>query len=298
MAPAIRYPLKKLLSSDDYVQIDIYRYAPGGLNFANNFRLPSGGTAGTLEQSIILPMPQTLPDNNQSAQWGKNELGPLEIAAAGAFMNTMDSSNPFKGLYDSIVQLGTDFASAAQTGVGQGAIMSSIVAAAIKQATLGQGDVGTYLSRSGGITFNQNVELLFTGVDLRPAFAFTFDMVPRSAEETQAIKTIIKLLKRAMSPSRGASGGAGAGLFITAPRVFNVKYKSGINDHPFLNKFKTCALQTMSVDFTPDGTYATYTDATPVHIKLSLQFQELTPIFREDYGENDAEFNSLTGVGF
>lgn len=293
MAPPIRYPIKKLTSKDDYVQIDIYKYKPGGLSSGSSFALPSGGTSGTLEQSIILPMPQTLPDNSQSAMWGKNEMGPLEVGAARIANDTVNSENYLKGLSDSLSQEAGKLLSTVQTGVGQGALSSGIAAAAVKNIMGQGGDVGTYLSRAGGITFNQNVELLFTGVDLRPAFAFTFDMVPRSAEETRTIKNIIRILKVAMSPSKGGTG-SGAGLFITAPRVFNVKYKSGSSDHPFLNRFTTCALQTMSVNFTPDGTYTTYTDATPVHIQMSLQFQELTPIFREDYETEEGK----KGVGF
>jgi hypothetical protein len=292
--PSLRYPIKKLTSKDDYVQIDIYQYKPGGLISGSSFSLPSGGSQpGTLEQSIILPMPQSLPDNSTSAMWGKNEMGPLEISAANIAKETIDAGNAFEGLYNSIGQEAGKFMDAAQTGIGQGALSSGIAAAAVKNI-LGQGgDVGSYLSRSGGITFNQNVELLFTGVDLRPAFAFNFDMVPRSQKESDTIKTIIKVLKKAMTASKGTTG-SGAGLFITAPRVFNVKYKSGSSDHPFLNQFKTCALQSMSVNFTPDGTYTTYGDATPVHMQLTLQFQELTPIFREDYDTTEGQI----GVGY
>ena len=46
------------------------------------------------------------------------------------------------------------------------------------------------------------------------------------------------------------------------------------------------ALKNMSVNYTGSGTYATYTDTSPVHYKLNLQFQELDPIYAEDYGAN------------
>lgn len=294
MAAPIRYPIKKLTSKDDYVQIDIYQYKPGGLSSGNGFSLPSGGSQpGTLEQSIILPMPQSLPDNSTSAMWGKNEMGPLEIAAAGAASAALNSSDPATSISNSIKNEGAKLSEVGQTGIGQGALVAGYAGLIVKGAIGQGGDAGTYLSRSGGITFNQNVELLFTGVDLRTAFAFNFDMVPRSAEETKAIKDIIRILKLAMSPSKGNTG-AGQGLFITAPRVFNVLYKSGSKDHPFLNRFKTCALQSMSVNFTPDGTYTTYGDATPVHIQMTLQFQELTPIFRDDYETTEGKL----GVGY
>jgi hypothetical protein len=60
---------------------------------------------------------------------------------------------------------------------------------------------------------------------------------------------------------------------------------SGGKPHPFLNQFKICALNAMSVNYTASGTYATYSDATPVHMQMTLTFQELTPIYREDYIE-------------
>ena len=85
-----------------------------------------------------------------------------------------------------------------------------------------------------------------------------------------------------MSGQKGGKG-YGAGVFIKSPSVFRLEYKSGTKDHPYLNRFKMCAMTGMSVDYTGSGTYATYSDATPVHIKLDMTFQELTPIYAEDY---------------
>ena len=48
----------------------------------------------------------------------------------------------------------------------------------------------------------------------------------------------------------------------------------------------------MSVNYTGSGQYSTFSDTTPVHMILTLQFQELSPIYAEDY-ENIAE-----GVGY
>ena len=67
------------------------------------------------------------------------------------------------------------------------------------------------------------------------------------------------------------------------------------------------ALKNMSVNYTGSGTYATYTDTSPVHYKLNLQFQELDPIYAEDYGADPERESSPTlqelnedyyGVGF
>ena len=91
-----------------------------------------------------------------------------------------------------------------------------------------------------------------------------------------------------MSARRSA---AGQGLFISAPNVFRLSYKSGSKDHPFLNKFKIMALENMSVNYTASGQYSTYDDGTPVHMQMQLAFKELNPIYAEDY-------NDVGGVGY
>ena len=101
-------------------------------------------------------------------------------------------------------------------------------------------------------------------------------------------------LKKEMSPRKGTQSGAAGGLFLTAPSVFKVQYMSGGKPHPYLNKFKICALQGLALNFTGSNTYATYSDGTPVHMQLSLQFQELTPIYAEDYDSTEGQ----TGVGY
>ena len=93
---------------------------------------------------------------------------------------------------------------------------------------------------------------------------------------------------------KGAEVGGGAGLFIKSPSVFKLQYMSGGKPHPYLNRFKICALQGLSLNFTGSGTYATYSDGTPVNMNLSLNFQELTPIYFEDYGSAEGK----TGVGY
>ena len=51
----------------------------------------------------------------------------------------------------------------------------------------------------------------------------------------------------------------------------------------------------MSVNYTGEGTYATYDDGTPVSMIMDLSFKELTPIYDIDY---DDELWKRNGVGF
>ena len=68
----------------------------------------------------------------------------------------------------------------------------------------------------------------------------------------------------------------------------------GMREHPFLNRFKVCALRNMNVNYTASGTYATYDDGAPVHMNLGLQFMEMNPIYAEDYDTIPID----KGVGF
>ena len=103
-----------------------------------------------------------------------------------------------------------------------------------------------------------------------------------------------------MAPKSSSKSGGGEGvrdgLFVQAPDVFQLQYKMGKKNHPFLHNFKLCALTQMSVDYTGSGQHSTYADGTPVHMKLSLQFQELSPIFAEDQLEYFE--NPELGVGY
>ena len=145
------------------------------------------------------------------------------------------------------------------------------------------------LSRSEGKIINSNMELLFKGVQLR-SFNFTFNMAPRDDQEAGSVKSIIRTFKKSMAAK--TSSGTGAGLFIDSPNIFQLEYKSGNKKHPFLHSFKPCALVNMGVDYTGSGVYATYEDATPIHMKLTLSFQELNPVYFSDYTNSDI------GVGY
>lgn len=303
----LRYPYKKIRPADDYLQIDIIEYkAPGielqsetsfAFNTSDQTYANLGGSENKLKfiLSVVLPIPDNISDSN-SAKWGTGEVGPLSASIADIAKNGMEGGIP-KGISSFIQKLG-NLKNALETGSGQIALQSTV-------ANLGLRSVFTdnapdLLSRAGGITFNQNVELLFSGVSLREPFTFSFEMTPRSEKESAEIKEIIRSFKKYSAVSKGNDTGGAAGLFLKAPQVFRIRYMSGGKPHPFLNKFKVCALLQLSTVYTNSGTYATYPDATPVNMSLNLTFQELTPIYYEDYltpNEPDGQRGSDDGIG-
>tara|TARA_B100000073_G_C23509271_1_gene483071 strand:- start:75 stop:725 length:651 start_codon:yes stop_codon:yes gene_type:complete len=156
--------------------------------------------------------------------------------------------------------------------------------------------VNSLLAREQGAIFNPNMELLFNGPTIR-SFRFQFKMTPRNQKEGQEVRQIIREFKRSMAPKVTAVGGPSGSnnLFLKTPDVFELTYRQGQRDHKFLNKFKQCVLQDISVNYTGEGTYATYDDGTPVSMIMDLTFKELEPIYDTDYYTDESR-NDLNGV--
>lgn len=300
--PNLRYPFKNIDKSDDYLKIDILEYVPPGINvslesFAQRSSDDVGYGSKEIKGSVILPIPEGISDANL-ASWSSGSLGPMETAGLGAALGTIQSENYFSGLIEAGKKVGTLAANAAKVGTTQKMIQQFFAVKGVEQLLGSREDLfRSSLSRSTGAVFNENIELLFNGVTLRPEFSFQFDMVPRSKRESDEIKEIIRLFKVEMAAKKGLDKGDASGLFLKSPSVFRLQYMSGGQPHPYLNKFKICALTGMTVNYTGSGTYATYADATPVHMQMGLNFQELTPIYREDYVDNDGNFK-LEGTGY
>jgi hypothetical protein len=300
--PNLRYPFKNIDKSDDYLKIEVLEYIPPGLrtNFSQSFAQLSSDTAGygtkEIKGSVILPIPESISDSNL-ADWSSGSMGPISGVVMGATGEVMAGKDLLPGLGQAISDVFQAGANAAKTATGQKAI-KNYFASQIAQKILGGDDLfRTALARETGAVFNENIELLFNNVSLRPEFQFQFDMVPRSQKESNEVKEIIRLFKTEMAAKKGLDSGDASGLFLKSPSVFRLQYMSGGQPHPYLNQFKICALRGMTVNYTGSGTYATYSDATPVHMQMGLMFQELTPIYREDYVENDGKFK-LTGTGY
>ena len=94
-----------------------------------------------------------------------------------------------------------------------------------------------------------------------------------------------------MLPTRSAGTTLGSTLFLGSPNVFRLQYKNENRRIKGLNIIKICALTSCQIDFTPDGTYQSYDDqdsvSMPVRSTMGLTFNELTPLFKDDYTTED-----------
>ena len=286
-----RYPLRKLDNAEDYIQIDVLEYEPpglgtkGGSTFAlrssDDTLLNKGDSIQNILQSVILPIPEGIGDS-MAVDWGAGRINPIQAGILGAASNIITSNEPFRQLEIEIEKAGGTISKVVQSATGQSAVTAAL-SSAVVNTLAGGGDVNQTISRATGSVFNPNIELLFTGVNLRGGFTFSFDLIPRFQKEGDEVRRIIRLFKQSMAPKRQAATGELGGIFIKSPNVYRLRYMNGGRIHPYLNRFKICALTNMDVSYTGSGTYATYSDGTPVHMRLTLAFQELTPIYAEDY---------------
>ena len=238
------------------------------------------GTTGTSMDNktvtgrVILPIPGGINDNN-SVDWGSANMNAMEMAGAAITLAGIERG-------------GDGFANE----VGQTAEAIKANAGKIKEAlgkTIAGQVTGTgqqLMQRTSGQVMNPNMELLFNGPSLR-SFGFTFKLAPRTSQEAENIVKIIRLFKQKMAPVKSDGN-----LFLKSPDTWRIKYlNSGGNNHKFLNRFKECAMMSTSVNYTPDGNYATYSDGSMVSYSLTLNFQEIEPVFNTDY-------DNVQGIGY
>tara|TARA_B100000674_G_scaffold57694_1_gene40216 strand:- start:308 stop:652 length:345 start_codon:yes stop_codon:yes gene_type:complete len=103
-------------------------------------------------------------------------------------------------------------------------------------------------------------------------------MIARSEKEGREIRKILRFLKEGMAPKFRSTA------FLENPDVFLLEYRNKGGVLKTVNRFNPggLALQTMSVDYAPNGYWSAYRDSQPVALKLNLSFKELRPIYQGD----------------
>jgi hypothetical protein len=300
----LRYPYEGIFKTTDYLEIQSLDYVSIGgqteVGFSTSTEsirgLDSRGR-GTLNRkkkvesitdTVYLPIPSNIQDGN-SVNFGSSNLDGLTASVLDYVVKTTGESST---QFDSLDKIGTFITKTLQSGLSLFAdnpaaldyFNRTIAASAANIPFGGNLTASQLLARQTGQVLNPNMELLFEGVNLR-SFKFSFKMTPRDEREAEEVKNIIRFFKRNMVPEAST-------FYLKTPRVFNLAYKQGPNLHPFLHKFKQCALTDMSVNYTGEGTYATYgpgensPGGTPVSMVMDLGFKELEPIYSGDYEEN------------
>jgi len=262
------YPEDIASTKQDIIKFNMIQYRPSQLKATGR---PDVGSGSIIGGDVILPIPGGIRDQNTTG-WDQATMNPAERAAANVALNAISKGGD--GFVDSVK---TEIQQALSDG-GEDAKKAMAGYFASQAAGVDQ----QVLQRGMGVVVNPNMELLFRGPSIRQ-FSFSFLLAPRSENETKEVANIIRFFKQGMSPIRSKSA-----LFLRTPNTFRLKYiyrGKKDSDHKYLSKFKECALLDTSVDYTPNSNYATFPDGGMVAYQLTLRFQELEPIFNDDYAE-------------
>ena len=333
---AAQYPADALYgkkNSQDHLVISQYRYKPPrakdiwGPDKSSVSDLLTKGLARSspLDEFLGLvrmPMPNAIQDSNNVA-WGEDTVNALEAAALSAAGGGFGDDITAGGIGALIgLAAGGNPLETAQSGVAINLVKKALTDGSLKAgdlnnsilrpelqsrilSTLGiETSAEAILARKEGVVPNSNLELLFSGPTLRQ-FSFVYKMSPRSKPEASIVNQILRFFKQGMSArkqnAKGGEGKSGASYFLGTPNVFRLQYRTDENEAiKGLNRIKTCALTGTSVNYTPEGAFASYEKGQPVSVLLTLAFQELEPIYDTDYKYQggDGERTSDTGEGY
>ena len=240
-------------------------------------------------KAVMLPVPQDVANEIQQTWQGK------QFTAAGRAAVSALAAGNFSPANQTLKNIAGNFE----------ALQTSINSLALNTLP-GVGGNISFNDISGstrGVVLNPNAELLYDSPQMREV-GMVFKMVPRNPGESEAIYNICQTFRRNASP---AFGGASAGdkdwkftvdskysqktqgvipgdrqNFIRVPNLCKFTFMKGRKAHPHLIQFKPCAISNVEVTYTPDGTFATYSDGAPVAVELRLSFMETKVVFAQE----------------
>ena len=269
----LSYPLEMNQALTDFVSFSPEEYRANSAGGDGGAAPPPSGSS-----QIVLYMPNSTPEVANTNSWENVDfVGPLGAARRDFAVSTtkalMDMTpGNFGGATSTYVDdLKSQVQGLKSTGGG-------IAKQALLQAGAGLVNASptTLLALSRGQIYNPNVELIYQGPKLR-SFAFQFMFIAKSESENTRVNEIIKEFKRASAPAENG------GMF-EIPYVFNINYMTGGKPNPNMNKFKKSALISIGVQANPTtDMHVAHSGGAPVATSLSLTFQEVDIIVRQDH---------------
>ena len=306
----LRYPSKPAIDEDqDYVLFTFYEYTPPfrdraataytGKTAIETYNA-SNYTPSKLDTQIILYMPEDISTGHKANWQGKNfsNIGAGIMSAAGA-TNAADMLKQVAGNVDTAFSGFIPLAGA------------QAVTAAIGKITGESVSLDEFIGSTRGVILNPNSELLFSGLDMR-TFSLNYKLVPRNKDELDQVERIIRTFKKAILPhgnsgysdptgtfvvdiaTLGINPGGGSSSieanYIKVPDICRVSFMRAGGLNANVPQYKVCAITSVDINYTPDGTYATSREGGMVAYQLALSFQETKLVFREDIRDTGASY--------
>ena len=242
-------------------------------------------TGATAKGKILLPIPDNV-SVTDGPQWSDQAVGALARFGGQAISEAMVGNE--EGVVDAI-RAGAEFMKVdvvknllGKIGVDPNALAQNV---------------------SGKIA-NPYMQQVFQGVGLRQ-FDFNWKLVPRNEKEQRSIQRIIRALRQNVLPNFSENFGEGnpalgdilspsftdaegnqiiksdrpqVDRWLTVPNIFNLRWKYQGSEIDSLPKLKQCVCKNISVQYTPDGVWATRMmngKPQPIAYNLTMSFGEM-----------------------
>ena len=250
-------------------------------------------TRGQDNGSVVLYMPPDALKTSYSQSIGDVEMGGfIKLAsgqdegaaaalAAGNMSGVAAAAEVIKGKIQS-----TDKINAVMGA------MKAAVGGALKKFGAGS-QAGQAISKATGQILNPHKAVVYQGPGGFRTFSFTFQLVPKSADEAKEIFNIVKFFKKRMHPGTGAGAGINniSSVTLTYPDEFEIKYyvnKKEVDGSDFtkpLFKIHNCFMESLSTDYTTSSLVSFMDDDQPLTTTISLGFKETQLLTKKDIDE-------------
>lgn len=242
----------------------------------------SGAVNAVSNKTIILPIPRDLNDDT-TVDAQQAELGITGSAAYDLLSGGVDIS-----------KIGDDLKAKTQSMFGSD--LSGAGSEALKNygafaKFAGRGAVDTLFPGAGlaanqltGTAVNPYATIDFNGVRLK-THTFNWTLSPKSAEESETLKNIIKTIKQNILPKYESVAGQTTNSFsralLTYPNLVRISFQ-GI-DQDYYYKFKKSVIQNFNVRYNNSNQLQVFEGGKPVVVELSMQLVEAAIHTADDY---------------
>jgi hypothetical protein len=210
-----------------------------------------------LKKAIALHIPNAL-STRYSMNWEAEDTATFQMAAVA----------------------GTEIVKALGT-LGTKSNLGGAVGSIATNLALSKGPEGAALSAASGLAANPKKENLFKAVDFR-TFTFDYQFFPRTPEEAQNIRNIIREFKLHMHPEYKDTNGF---LFIY-PSEFDVFYYNDGKENLNLHRHTSCVLTELNVNYTPNSMFNSFEGGMPTQINVTMTFKELSILTKKEMEDN------------
>ncbi len=140
------------------------------------------------------------------------------------------------------------------------------------------------------ISMNKNTITTFDGINIR-THSFTFKLIGRSPEESQAIKNIHYVFRSGMYP---VDIPGKANMMLSFPPKWKIRFISldnGLRDLPHLPQPYECYLQNLSTNFNPSSKMFR-NDMAPLEVDITVAFVETKALTMNDIASLQGGFSA------